>query len=165
MVRLKNRYILFDILYPQEIDDFSRSKALVAMHKSTSSQVNPQTILIALRNSLKQNFGDHIAGIAGSTAQTKYFSNKTSTGIIRCPRDSFRYTCAALSLITHLEGQRILIRIVRISGTIRTCERYAVKKNKETLTLLHKDHNNVLDLVFGGNQKIPSFDTDNDDDE
>ncbi|RLV94180.1 Ribonuclease P/MRP protein subunit POP5 [Spathaspora sp. JA1] len=143
MVRVKQRYILFDILYPptsvrDDNDDFcsSESNALLSLHQSSPSEINQKSLIQAIRKSLQLHYGDFGGGSAGMLMSVKYFSNKTSTGIVRCGRGSFELIVGALALITKIEGYDVLIRCTHVSGTIKKCEEYSVKKSKELMYLM-----------------------------
>lgn len=58
----------------------------------------------------------------------------TSTGILRVSRDHVRLAWAALSYINEIDGRKTVIRITRVSGTIKKCEIAAIKKNKSRIS-------------------------------
>ena len=72
MVRLKNRYLLVNILYPestalpkQDVPD------LVAFNQPTTDELKPQLLLKEIRNTILELFGDYGAGAcAGSLMST-----------------------------------------------------------------------------------------------
>jgi ribonuclease P/MRP protein subunit POP5 len=59
-----------------------------------------------------------------------YFSPSTSTFILRCPRDHYALVWAALTLTTSLPRveARVVIRVVRVSGTIRKAEEDVLRR-------------------------------------
>lgn len=69
----------------------------------------------------------------------KYFSNKTSTGIIRCGRAAAQTVVAALTLIDRIENTRLTIRCTRVSGTIKKCENYAIAQSRLLMRLIAKN--------------------------
>lgn len=147
MVRVKHRYILFEIIYPpasntealptdtNEATQFtsSESNALLTLHRASPSNINHKTILHAIRKSLQEYYGDFGSGSAGMLMTLKYFSNKTSTGIIRCGRAQFETIVAAMSLVTKIEDQNITLSCAHISGTIKKCEEFSIKRSKELM--------------------------------
>ncbi|KAI5950188.1 POP5 [Candida margitis] len=147
MVRVKHRYILFEILYPpgasnnkshsdaEEVTQFTSSErnALLTLHRASPANINHKTILHAIRKSLQEYYGDFGAGSAGMLMTLKYFSNKTSTGLIRCGRAQFETIVAAMSLISRLEDQNIAFSCVHVSGTIKKCEEFSIKKSTEMI--------------------------------
>ena len=85
MVRIKHRYILFEILYPptadtrvtprEDFNQFSQSElnALLTLHQSSPNSINVKTILNVIRKSLLDHYGDVGAGKAGMLLNVKYF--------------------------------------------------------------------------------------------
>ena len=63
----------------------------------------------------------------------KYFSNKTSTGIIRCGRGQFEMIVAAMSLCNWVERERVVFNCVHVSGTIKKCEEFGVRRSRELM--------------------------------
>ncbi|KAI3406720.2 POP5 [Candida oxycetoniae] len=147
MVRVKHRYILFDILYPpsissneQESYDFtsSQQRSLLTLHQSSSPEITQKTILQGIRKSLYVHFGDIGSGSAGMLMSVRYFSNTTSTGIIRCDRDQVSTIVAAMSLITRLNANEpdVIMRCLHISGTIKKCEEFSIRSSRELMNKL-----------------------------
>ncbi len=65
--------------------------------------------------------------------KVKYFSPATSTFILRVTRENYRLVWAALSFITALppENCPCVLRVGRVSGTIRKAEEEAVRCARE----------------------------------
>ncbi|CDR44693.1 CYFA0S15e01574g1_1 [Cyberlindnera fabianii] len=142
MVRLKARYILFDILYPpttKPLERYSERDTLLALH-STSPGLSSRTIADIVRKQIQIYFGDHGAGVVGLSLMVKYFSPKTSTGIIRCSRDHYQLVCAALTMINSIGSKDVIVRVVRVSGTIKKCEQAAVERNRDLMRLMEKQY-------------------------
>ncbi|ABN66214.2 RNase P and RNase MRP subunit involved in RNA processing [Scheffersomyces stipitis CBS 6054] len=146
MVRLKQRYILFDILYPPSVESsesaefsVSESSALLTLHQTSPASINHRTLVHAIRKSIQEHYGDFGAGSAGLSVSIKYFSNKTSTGIIRCGRSTFHTVIGALSLIDSIEGNQLIIRCIHVSGTIKKCEEYSIRRSRDLMRLISKD--------------------------
>lgn len=146
MVRLKQRYILFEILYPPTEGDaqFSNSPrdSLLGLHQKSPGSVNHKSLQKNIRKAIQDNYGDHGVGTAGMLLQIKYFSNKTSTGIIKCGRLASPIIVGALTLIDNFEGESVLVKVSHVSGTIKKCEQYSIKKSRELMRLLRKDKKN-----------------------
>ncbi|CDO95316.1 unnamed protein product [Kluyveromyces dobzhanskii CBS 2104] len=126
MVRLKSRYILFEILYPDVNDEFetvpnvTKKDILTGHHKVSPNSINVKSIMQELRKQLQINFGDFGLGKATALLQIKYFSNRTSTGIIRCGHDDHQYILMALALINQIENiGSVILNPVKVSGTIK----------------------------------------------
>lgn len=144
MVRLKQRFILFDILYPpkergDETSGFSQSPqtALLGLHRSSPSSVNPKTITNAIRQVIQEYYGDYGSSFA-MQLNLKYFNNKTSSGIIRSGRQNYQFIIAALTLINQIEGNSVIIRCRHVSGTIKKCEEKAIDQNRELMVQMRR---------------------------
>ncbi|WPK24897.1 hypothetical protein PUMCH_002196 [Australozyma saopauloensis] len=166
MVRLKHRYILFDILYPpvknpstgeqkRKSAAFNKSPrdCLLQLHTQTPATVNGRVIVSLLKTVIEDHFGELASGTVALLIIVKYFSNRTSTGIIRCNRTEFQKVVAALALVTKLEGYEVVMRCVHVSGTIRKCEDFSIRRNRELMNEIGKGDDeellNELMQLFG----------------
>lgn len=164
MVRIKHRYLLFDILYPptsdskitprDEFSTFSKSElnALIQLHQTSPAKINPRTILSTIRKALQDNYGDTGSGKAGGNLIVKYFSNKTSTGILRCDREQSDLIVAALSLITKIELNFVIFRCLHVSGTIKKCEEYSIDKTRQLINVIKNNKGKVEDYMLEMNE-------------
>jgi ribonuclease P/MRP protein subunit POP5 len=96
-----------------------------------------------IRDSVAELFGDYGAGVTAGL-KVVYFSPATSTAIVRCPRASYRLVWAGLTFVGGLpgarrgggrsvEGTRCMVRVVRVSGTIRKAEEEAVRRARRDI--------------------------------
>lgn len=115
MVRLKNRYILFEILGTQENPEQKR-------------------LLDAIRQSLELNFGTIASGLLASSLYIKYYSQKTGKGILQADRAHFRLAWAALTFIKLEKGG--FIRSLGVSGTIRKAEERLIRFDNNEIFLM-----------------------------
>lgn len=155
MVRLKSRYILFEILYPnsrdpvdqnQQLDASLKRDILIRHHQASPSDITIKTIIQEIRRSLKLNFGDYGSGKAGSLLQVKYFSNMTSTGIIRCHREDCDLVTNALVLMNKISNtENIIFNPVKISGTIKKIEEYAIRRSKKLVIIMQQEEKSSID--------------------
>lgn len=129
MVRYKARYLLINIYYPGDPISASTSPSLSFSHPSDPA-LTPQVLSSLLRDSLATQFGDYGAGIAGNLS-VKYFSPVTSTGIIRVGRDHYRTVWAALTFMKDVSGRPAVIRVARVSGTIKKVQMEAISMAKK----------------------------------
>ncbi|SCU82135.1 LAFA_0C09252g1_1 [Lachancea sp. 'fantastica'] len=145
MVRLKSRYILFELLYPTASQEStstecSRKEILLRHHRTSAAQISTKTIIQELRKVLQYNFGDYGAGKVNSLLQMKYFSNRTSTGIIRCSREDYELVVVALTLMNKIEGiEDIIVNPVKVSGTIKRIEQHAIRRSERLLTVIQNN--------------------------
>lgn len=151
MVRLKSRYILFEVLYPAaEINSHNCDDLILINHKSSPVEISIKEIIHEIRRSLQQNFGDYGYGKVNSLLQIKYFSNNTSTGIIRCHREDADLLILSLFYINKIGNiNNITINPIKISGTIKKIEQYSIRRSNKLLSLIKKyDKLNKSDNVF-----------------
>ncbi|KAK9333240.1 ribonuclease P/MRP protein subunit [Lipomyces starkeyi] len=93
----------------------------------------------AFRDAVNRNFGDLGAGLVRASVSLKYFSQATSTGIIRVSRDHYRIVWAALTFLNEIAGVKVMITVDHISGTMRKCEKVAISKNIKVVRELSGD--------------------------
>lgn len=155
MVRLKSRYILFEILYPaesgiEERESITKTNILLRLHRVSPPDVSTKALLQEIRRSLQVNFGDYGAGKVTSLLQMKYFSNMTSTGIIRCHREDCDLLLAALALTSKIgDNEGLIINPVKVSGTIKKIEEYAGRRSEKLLSVIKQNElafNNFNDV-------------------
>ncbi|CAB52882.1 Ribonuclease P/MRP protein subunit POP5 [Schizosaccharomyces pombe] len=127
MVRFKSRYLLFEVLYPEAKEFFDYPTI------PSDSSITTSSLSKIIRTMVAENFGDVGIGKVASSLTVKYFSPNTSTGILRVSRQHFRLAWAALVLIRELYGKPVIIRVVRVSGTIKKAELAAIERNKSEI--------------------------------
>lgn len=179
MVRLKSRYLLFEVLYPEEIqflqqqlrrqtakhkkhhakqagsksdrspeDNTSHSNdGTPPVHVTTAIQLRQPTVSLDSRRllqlvkaSVESNFGIKGSGAVKSTLAMKYFSPRTSTGIIRVAREHVRIVWAALSYMSKINNKNVIVRVVRVSGTIKKCEQAAIERDKKVIYMIENGY-------------------------
>jgi ribonuclease P/MRP protein subunit POP5 len=216
MVRIKHRYLLFNILYPS--DDPSSAavlpgQAAPASSTSSASKTEPpppyilfsrpspahltsQLLLSTLRNSIQSLFGDHGLSVTQASLRVVYFSPSTSTAILRVPRAHFRLVWASLTFMDTIPGEQLrnqgaswrggggrgkpsqtmsstssatlgpakcVVRVVRVSGTIRKSEDEVLRRARRELVRARRegrevvadevaDDRAVLEGLLGGGQ-------------
>lgn len=140
MVRLKSRYILFQLRYPQPGDVPFQGLPNDIPTESTSS-LNARTLVSTLRLSMSKNFGDEALADTLTSFVIKYFSNKTSIGILKVHRDAVEKVLAAMFFVQTLEGRDVIWESVGISGSISKCEKRAILRNKRIIRQIKKIDN------------------------
>lgn len=139
MVRLKHRYLLVTFLYPSSLTGLPIKDSLpdiVQFNQPSSDQLTVPLLIKAIREGIAELFGDYGVGVVSNSLQVKYLSPATSTAIIRTPRAHYQLVWAALTFITRLPkpiNQPCVVRIVRVSGTIRKSEEEVIKRAKATI--------------------------------
>lgn len=144
MVRLKHRYILFDVLYPPSKDPQTKSQHLLfesfsgaptQLQASSPALVSDKAISRVLKRVVEDHYGE-VGGAVALLILVKYFSNRTLSGIVRCSRTDFKKVVAALALVTRVDSYNVVMRSVHVSGTIKKCEQAAIRRNRATIAEL-----------------------------
>ncbi|KAJ5184149.1 hypothetical protein N7492_001765 [Penicillium capsulatum] len=187
MVRLKNRYLLLDILYPdpstwpstKPSTPASSTPAQLAIHAPTSDALTPGLLAKMIREQVSELYGDwgvgRLGGASAGGVHVKYLSPATSTAIIRCPRASFRLVWSALTYMSHVPttgdsvaGQRrpnggreraCVFRVLRVSGTMRKAEEEAIRRaRREIMRVRGVEEEGVLQGLVSGRDITPAVD-------
>ena len=88
---------------------------------------------LALRDLLRDLFGDLAAGRCLQSLQVRYLNALTNTAIVRVARDDHRALGTALSLLTSLRGRPAALRTAHLGGTIRCCQKAAVAMQRRKM--------------------------------
>ncbi|PLB47518.1 hypothetical protein P170DRAFT_385256 [Aspergillus steynii IBT 23096] len=176
MVRLKHRYLLLDILYPdpsswpstapQRKLASAQSQSQIQIHAPTSDALTQGLLAKMVREEVAEIFGDWGVGRLGSGLSVKYLSPATSTAIIRCPRASYRLVWTALTYMSRVPEygnpsrskgagpaltRPCVFRVIRVSGTMRKAEEEAIRRaRKEIVRLREAEEVGVLGDLVGG---------------
>ncbi|KAI4709550.1 hypothetical protein J4E89_005566 [Alternaria sp. Ai002NY15] len=137
MVRVKNRYLVVNFLYPEPP---AKSKTqlpdAIQIHSPTPDALKQGVIVRMIRDGVEDLFGDYGSGMVSSGLKINYYSPSTSTAIIRCPRDHYEMVWAALTYITHLPkplDTPVVMRVVRVSGTIKKAEEEVIRQSQHII--------------------------------
>ncbi|KUI54817.1 hypothetical protein VP1G_02187 [Cytospora mali] len=165
MVRIKERYLLVNIIYPEAAKDRSKSNLpdLLFYNQPTTNSCNGRTIHQAIKAEVASLFGDYGAGAVERSLRVKYLSNATSTCILQCSREHYRLVWAALTMMNCVptkfgSGDPCIFRVVRVSGTIKKVEEEAIRRAKQ-LILAAKDEmagkeSDALNSLFGAKNSV-----------
>ncbi|CBX93924.1 hypothetical protein LEMA_P035980.1 [Plenodomus lingam JN3] len=142
MVRVKFRYLVVNFLYPEPCTTSTpKSKTtpaplpdLIQIHSPTPDALHQGSIMRMIRDAVEDLYGDYGAGMISAGLKVNYFSPSTSTAILRCPRDHYSMVWAALTFTTHLPTKPlaipVVVRVLRVSGTIRKAEEEVIRRSK-----------------------------------
>ncbi|KAI9741455.1 MAG: hypothetical protein M1818_004261 [Claussenomyces sp. TS43310] len=162
MVRLKNRYLLVNILYPDSAGSVSTTEVpdIVSFHQPTTDALTPQLLLKAIRAEVSELFGDYGNGAIAESLTVRYLSPATSTFILRVSRAHYRIAWAALSfmdIVPVKHGKNCVFNVIRVSGTIRKAEEEAIRRARDTILRARRDFGEQrdarLDNIFGKQQE------------
>ncbi|PHH87170.1 hypothetical protein CDD83_9235 [Cordyceps sp. RAO-2017] len=138
MVRIKERYLLVNIVYLPDPAKTSKDRVpdFVIQHQPTVERLTPQALLKAIRSEVALLFGDYGSGALEGHLSVKYLSLATSTFILRCARGHHQILWAALALMDHVpvkDGRPCTFRVVRVSGTMRKAEEEALRQARSLI--------------------------------
>ncbi|KAI6025732.1 hypothetical protein F5J12DRAFT_780551 [Pisolithus orientalis] len=121
MVRFKNRWFLVEFI-------------TVSPESSQQPSFDSKQLYSAVRQSVVSNFGDTGWGAVGMSLTIKYFSPTTNICIVRVARDQHKLAWGAITLLTSVNGVRIIPNVVHVSGTIKHTQLAAIKHNREIIS-------------------------------
>ncbi|KAF2866250.1 Rpp14/Pop5 family-domain-containing protein [Massariosphaeria phaeospora] len=140
MVRIKNRYLVVNFLYPappSSTDSKDPVPGLLQFHAPTPDAFHVGLLARVIRDGVLELYGDYGLGMINSSLKVNYWSLATSTAIIRCSRDHYQMVWAALTFITKLPGTvgsiPVVARVVRVSGTIRSAEMEVIRRAQDII--------------------------------
>ncbi|KAI3402222.1 hypothetical protein diail_151 [Diaporthe ilicicola] len=160
MVRIKERYLLVDIVYPEAAQGQAKAGLpdLLVYNQPTANACNSRSIQYAIKAQITGLFGDYGAGAVERSLRVKYLSNATSTCILQCSREHYRLVWAALTLMKHVPtkqgpGLPCIFQVVRVSGTIKKVEEEAIRRAKQLILAAKNEmagkETNALNSLFG----------------
>ena len=138
MVKFKSRYLLIETLYEGDRNrPFDASK-----------------IANVLKKVVENFFGDIGLGKLNKNLQVKYMNNYTNMLIIRVGKEYIKLMRSCLILINKIDYEKVRLRIIGVSGTIKGAEKRATKfledfidnSNKEIKeSKNNKEENKIID--------------------
>ncbi|KAF9739252.1 hypothetical protein PMIN06_005278 [Paraphaeosphaeria minitans] len=156
MVRVKNRYLVVNILYPTSSPAAKAGDAVpepLQFHAPTPDAFHTGQFMRLVREGIAELFGDYGMGMASRTLKVIYWSPATSTAIIRCPREHYEMVWAALTFTTKLPRPMdtpVVFKVVRVSGTIRKAEEEVITRAKGIIRKAKEMEKGRGDLVMEG---------------
>ena len=111
MVKFKSRYLLIEVIYEDN-----------KLKKHDTGKFAK-----IIKNEIEKNFGEISLGKINKNLQIKYANNFTNMLIIRVGKEYIKLMRAALVLINKIEFEKVRMRIIGISGTIKGAEKRATK--------------------------------------
>ncbi|KAI1081648.1 ribonuclease P/MRP protein subunit [Whalleya microplaca] len=149
MVRIKERYLLVKILYPNDLGSRPDLPDVVVVNQPTAEQLTASHLLRGIRAEIATLFGDYGAGaVEGGGLTVKYFSQATSTFILRVSRSSYRFVWAALTFMNCVpikNGKPCTFRVVHVSGTMRKAEEEAIRRARDLIFAVENDKQHFRD--------------------
>ncbi|XP_074651488.1 ribonuclease P/MRP protein subunit POP5-like [Tubulanus polymorphus] len=122
MVRLKNRYLLCEIIYENE--------------NSVSTSLTAFKILNCLKDAVLQIHGVYGGSLLKASISVKYFNEKTNIVLIRAARGSHKLLQSAMTFVQKIGDYSAFFNTIHIGGTIQSCQKFLMKYNKRQLKVL-----------------------------
>ncbi|KAN0015850.1 hypothetical protein ACTFIU_005797 [Dictyostelium citrinum] len=159
MVRLKNRYLMAEAIWHDN---------------EKSTQLSESWLFQFISNEAKEKLGELTYEAFKKTLKIIYVNPDTSIFIIRVSFEYYKSLWTALTLITSYYGVPIYFRMVHVGGSIRCCQKAAIKifgkqisvydKNK----ILRNEKGETIDIYNNNNNnnnknEEPSIKMDSDD--
>ena len=111
MVKFKSRYLLIEVIYED--------------NKLKKHDTNKFAKII--KNEIEKNFGEISLGKINKNLQIKYANSFTNMLIIRVGKEYIKLMRAAIVLTNKIDFEKVRLRIIGISGTIKGAEKRATK--------------------------------------
>ncbi|XP_069118549.1 ribonuclease P/MRP protein subunit POP5-like [Argopecten irradians] len=122
MVRLKNRYLVCEVVYTG-----SRKKV---------SSFSEYDLHLCIRNAVQQSYGDYGRGVLRTSLSVKHWNRATNIVLIRAKRGAHTMVQAALTFIKTIAGTDAFFSTLHIGGTIRSCYKFLVRYHQQQLPSL-----------------------------
>ncbi|KAF9167859.1 hypothetical protein DFQ27_009441 [Actinomortierella ambigua] len=154
MVRFKNRYIVFDIIYadtPLGLSSLPSAHALrnqpdialepfgdTGRHNLRTPALSQKDLIFAIKDSIAENFGDYGVGMTQRALTLKYFSPHTNVGILRVSREEANMVWGAMTFIRQIKGNPCLIKVIHVTGTIKMCQLKTIAYDRDRILYLRR---------------------------
>ncbi|KAF5176562.1 ribonuclease P family protein / Rpp14 family protein, partial [Thalictrum thalictroides] len=117
MVRFRNRYLVMEIfLDPNK--DLAKDDPIILTANNVSK---------AIKDSIRQNFGEcGLASLIGSF-QVTYVNNITKLCIIRVAREGLEKLWSSTTMVRSIGQCQVMFNLLDLSGSIRACKVAALK--------------------------------------
>ncbi|KAI8061002.1 hypothetical protein BC940DRAFT_310894 [Gongronella butleri] len=120
MVRIKNRWILFEIV---QDDAFQGQTSQIPL------DVDESTIFHCIRQMVATTYGDIGAGYL-KPLQVKWFNPDTRLGIMRAPREHVDMLLSSIFFIKKVGPIPCSFRTLQVSGTLIFIQKYAIERDR-----------------------------------
>ena len=120
MVRFKNRYLVVEIAH-------NDGRAMEDARKE-------RDLLDAIRDAVKENFGDVGAGRAVAALSVRYADAMTGVCVVRCDRERARAVRGAVTTMEGFRGRRAAFAVTHCGGTVRGARDACVRRLSSEVT-------------------------------
>ncbi|KAH9381170.1 hypothetical protein HPB48_003148 [Haemaphysalis longicornis] len=116
MVRLKHRYVLVEILWKDW-----QNPHIVEL------PVKEKDIFVCVKRAVHSLHGDFGVGVTKFNLAVKFFNPHTRVFLLRTRRGAHTLTLSALPFVKQIKKEAATFRVLKLSGTIRSCLKYLKK--------------------------------------
>ncbi|VIO90869.1 Rpp14 family protein [Brugia malayi] len=116
MVRLKNRYVLMDILFDEK-----------------GGIVTESAIYVALSKQIGILFGDYGMAAAKLSLSVKVFDAGTATTIIRISKEFAQRLLSAIPFVCTIDDIPVVLQVLFVGSSVRSCQRALLRINRRRL--------------------------------
>ncbi|KAM3724246.1 Acyl-CoA-binding domain-containing protein [Dirofilaria immitis] len=116
MVKLKNRYVLMDILFDEK-----------------GGIVTESAIYVALCKQIGILFGDYGMAAAKLSLNVKVFDAGTATTIVRISKEFAQRLLSAIPFVRSIDNIPVVLQVLFVGSSIRSCQRALLRINRKNL--------------------------------
>mmetsp|Transcript_5819 Transcript_5819/g.8429 ORF Transcript_5819/g.8429 Transcript_5819/m.8429 type:complete len:187 (-) Transcript_5819:420-980(-) len=167
MVRHKTRWLLVrfdfepDVVYGSQRPSTATNEAVfyggrrdTDVRRSGMDAITRKDVYKTLQESLVFNFGISASGAAQDT-QVRLYDSKTRLAMIRVPREFCNLIRSAITFITIIDKNPVIVRCISVNGCARTAKMVAIKEVKKSFrSNLHHQLQEVDDTLPAGDEKL-----------
>uniref|UniRef100_G3MNN1 Ribonuclease P/MRP protein subunit POP5 n=1 Tax=Amblyomma maculatum TaxID=34609 RepID=G3MNN1_AMBMU len=132
MVRLKHRYVLVEILWKDWQDPHI-----------FELPVTEKDIYACVRKAVHFLHGDFGVGVTKFNLAIKFFNPHTRVFLLRTRRGAHTLTLSALPFVKKIKDEAATLRVLKLTGTIRSCLKYLKKYDCNVMLSVLKRCDNV----------------------
>ena len=107
MVRLKHRYVVAQLLLDPSLGE--------------PEELSGRDVISAVREQLQLLYGDMGAGEFGGNTLLKFYDANTQMFVVRTAREAEHQVRLALSTVTQIKQNSLVVRSLGVAGSSRTC--------------------------------------------
>mmetsp|Transcript_2758 Transcript_2758/g.4284 ORF Transcript_2758/g.4284 Transcript_2758/m.4284 type:complete len:187 (-) Transcript_2758:521-1081(-) len=167
MVRHKTRWLLVrfdyepDVVYGSQRPSTATNEAVfyggrrdTEVRRSGIDAITRKDVFKTLQESILFNFGISASGAAQDT-QVRLYDSKTRLAMIRVPREFCNLIRAAITFITIIQKNPVIVRCISVNSCARTAKMVAIKEVKKYFrNNLHRQLQEVGDTLPAEDQKL-----------
>ncbi|KAK6192684.1 hypothetical protein SNE40_004114 [Patella caerulea] len=133
MVRIKNRYTVFEIIYPNK--------------KPQDSNINERACNKAISDAVSQAYGDFGLGILQNNLHVRYMSDWKDVILVKSRRGAHKLLQTAVTVfLKKINDLDVSCRTLHIGGSIKACQRFLIKHYRNQLPSLMLKCSNLNEM-------------------